>query len=148
MQFYIFIITRIFPRPIADDEDESFSPRYPDKVVEPEETYTRRAKKIITQPIDEDDDTDRITEITEVEKFSDEFPEDVERVTRKKDSVDKKLSQIVDASRKPKNGIPIEETDSIMFERLVQPNKEIRDDIDRVSEKDESLLTVSEKVCT
>lgn len=148
VQLDIFIhIFRLCPCPLTSDEEDDYrTPRYPDEIREPED-IPRRPKKLTE--ISESGDFKEVTEVTEIVEPEETFTEsyETERITKIKDSVEPKRSSAIRQPKEaPKKGIPIEETDSPMFERMVQPTPKKISEVDKVPENDESLLTVTEKV--
>ncbi|GJQ80131.1 hypothetical protein Trydic_g19411, partial [Trypoxylus dichotomus] len=130
---------RICPYPISADSDQSI-PRYPDRIVEPEDGSQRlKPKRISDIPLDETTDVHDFERITEV-------AEDRRKITKTRVettdecllSVNEKVSKFLNTAeqitKKPLDGKPAPKVD--------RP----RLDVDDSLKEDECLLSVSDKV--
>ncbi|KYB26034.1 hypothetical protein TcasGA2_TC033929 [Tribolium castaneum] len=117
---------RICPLPVSSDDETT--PRYPDQIAEPDETF-RKPKKLSDIPILESEDLKEFSRITEVVDTKLDTEKDISL-----QSIDKKINKFSDKSvSKPKQG---------PAPKVERPKLEVTEDL----QSDDCLLSVSQKV--
>lgn len=134
---------RMCPLPVTSD-DEGLVPRYPDKVVEPEDVTTRkRYDRLFETTIHEQSDTVQSEKIMEIKEDSNQRVSEIDRVDNDDDSlltVDRKINKFLTTAEKLTEK-PIVDI-SQPAPKVERQKFVINDDL----KEDDCLLSVSDKV--